>query len=55
MSIGCTTNLPMAALAIRIGASSGFGHVCRADLDEDDELTIFDFLLFQNQFDAGCE
>ncbi len=30
-----------------------YGHVCRADLDEDDELTIFDFLLFQNFFDAG--
>ncbi len=26
---------------------------CRADLDGDDELTIFDFLEFQNLFDAG--
>jgi hypothetical protein len=30
-----------------------YGHVCRADIDEDDELTVFDFLLFQNLFDAG--
>lgn len=27
--------------------------ICHADLDEDGELTIFDFLLFQNLFDAG--
>ncbi|MFI4917219.1 MAG: GC-type dockerin domain-anchored protein [Phycisphaerales bacterium JB060] len=26
---------------------------CRADLDGDGELTIFDFLMFQNLFDAG--
>jgi len=26
---------------------------CRPDLDADGELTIFDFLLFQNLFDAG--
>jgi hypothetical protein len=27
---------------------------CPADLDGDGELTIFDFLAFQNAFDAGC-
>ncbi|MEQ9094814.1 MAG: GC-type dockerin domain-anchored protein [Phycisphaerales bacterium] len=26
---------------------------CRADFDGDGELTIFDFLAFQNAFDAG--
>ena len=30
------------------------GDTCRADLDGDGELTIFDFLAFQNEFDAGC-
>ena len=44
------------------GAGVGFGYVvalditddsCRADLDGDGELTIFDFLTFQNLFDAG--
>jgi hypothetical protein len=27
--------------------------LCRVDLDRDGELTIFDFLVFQNYFDAG--
>ena len=27
---------------------------CRADFDGDGQLTIFDFLAFQNAFDAGC-
>jgi hypothetical protein len=31
------------------------GDECRADLDGDGSLTIFDFLAFQNEFDAGCE
>ncbi len=26
---------------------------CRVDLDDDGQLTIFDFLEFQNLFDAG--
>jgi hypothetical protein len=26
----------------------------RADFDGDDAFTIFDFLAFQNAFDAGC-
>lgn len=30
------------------------GGPCRADFDEDGSLTIFDFLAFQNAFDAGC-
>ena len=29
------------------------GSACRADIDGDGELTIFDFLAFQNLFDAG--
>ncbi|UYV12252.1 MAG: Rax2 family protein [Phycisphaera sp.] len=33
----------------RLSASA----TCRADLDGDGELTIFDFLAFQNAFDAG--
>lgn len=42
------------------GAGGGFAYIrgarpdtCRVDLDGDDELTIFDFLAFQNLFDAG--
>ncbi len=35
--------------AIRIEA----GSACRADLDGDGSLTIFDFLAFQNLFDSG--
>jgi len=29
------------------------GNDCRADIDDDGQLTIFDFLAFQNLFDAG--
>jgi hypothetical protein len=28
---------------------------CRADIDGDGQLTLFDFLAFQNEFQAGCE
>ena len=42
------------------GAGGGFAYMrgtrpesCRADIDGDDELTLFDFLAFQNLFDAG--
>ncbi len=35
-------------------AEGRLASVCRADLDRDGELTIFDFLAFQNAFDAGC-
>ena len=31
----------------------GVGTACRADIDGDGSLTIFDFLAFQNAFDAG--
>ncbi len=31
----------------------GAGSTCRADIDGDGSLTIFDFLAFQNAFDAG--
>ncbi|UYV14082.1 MAG: hypothetical protein NCW75_07265 [Phycisphaera sp.] len=31
----------------------GVGAACRADIDGDGSLTIFDFLAFQNAFDAG--
>ena len=34
------------------GDTGGTG--CRADLDGDGSLTLFDFLDFQNQFAAGC-
>ncbi|UYV13861.1 MAG: DUF3466 family protein [Phycisphaera sp.] len=30
------------------------GECCAADFDGDGELTIFDFLAFQNAFDSGC-
>jgi hypothetical protein len=35
------------------GVLANLGVACRADLDGDGELTIFDFLAFQNAFDAG--
>ncbi|MEQ8843878.1 MAG: GC-type dockerin domain-anchored protein [Phycisphaerales bacterium] len=38
-------------LFITVEGDGGTG--CRADLDGDGELTIFDFLQFQNLFDAG--
>lgn len=31
-----------------------FAHACAADFDGDGSLTLFDFLAFQNAFDAGC-
>ena len=31
------------------------GTTCRADIDGDGELTIFDFLAFQNEFALGCD
>ena len=34
-------------------AAIGESFVCRADFDGDGQLTIFDFLAFQNAFDAG--
>jgi glycosylphosphatidylinositol phospholipase D len=44
-------------IAVRGGQNAyvvyGRGLVCPADLDGDGELTLFDFLAFQNLFDAG--
>jgi len=41
-------------LGFRSGAAYLFDAAsCEADLDDDGELTIFDFLAFQNLFDAG--
>ncbi|MCW5757479.1 MAG: hypothetical protein KIT54_09605 [Phycisphaeraceae bacterium] len=31
------------------------GESCRVDLDGDGQLTIFDFLQFQNEFAQGCD
>jgi len=33
--------------------TDGVCEICRVDLDEDGSLTIFDFLAYQNLFDAG--
>ncbi|MEQ8316982.1 MAG: GC-type dockerin domain-anchored protein [Phycisphaerales bacterium] len=38
---------------VRAGAAYVFAAPCPADLDGDGELTVFDFLAFQNLFDAG--
>src|SRR6056297_2402592 len=44
----------IAALTTFAGlAIAGPDTTCRADLDGDGELTVFDFLEFQNLFDAG--
>ncbi|MFI4916598.1 MAG: FG-GAP-like repeat-containing protein [Phycisphaerales bacterium JB060] len=39
--------------SVTILAGACGGQACRVDLDGDGELTIFDFLAFQNAFDAG--
>ena len=49
-SIGGERTSNAALLAVR-----GGGSACPADFDGDGELTLFDFLAFQNAFDAGCE
>ena len=44
----------LAASALLTAAGSAMAQgTCRADLDGDGELTVFDFLEFQNLFDAG--
>ncbi|MEQ8318344.1 MAG: GC-type dockerin domain-anchored protein [Phycisphaerales bacterium] len=44
----------LAAAALLAAAGSAMAQAtCRADLDGDGELTVFDFLEFQNLFDAG--
>ncbi|MFI4883238.1 MAG: GC-type dockerin domain-anchored protein [Phycisphaerales bacterium JB064] len=62
-STGCSTATPtdyavlgpgfpdVHLIIIANGETGGTG--CRADLDGDGSLTIFDFLTFQNLFDAG--
>jgi hypothetical protein len=44
---------PDAHFIIIAEGTEGGGSGCRADLDGDGSLTIFDFLTFQNLFDAG--
>ncbi|MFI4917810.1 MAG: GC-type dockerin domain-anchored protein [Phycisphaerales bacterium JB060] len=44
---------PDAHFIIIAEGEAGGGGGCRADLDGDGELTIFDFLTFQNLFDSG--
>jgi hypothetical protein len=60
-STGCSTptptpyatiGFPEVQLIIIANGETG-GTACRADLDGDGSLTIFDFLSFQNLFDAG--
>jgi len=61
-SVGCATpepvtyasiGFPETHLIIVANGSEGSGGGCRADLDDDGELTIFDFLAFQSAFDAS--
>ena len=42
-----------ALLGAQAGWLLGFGPICYPDWDEDGQLTIFDFLGFQNAFDMG--
>jgi len=41
------------AVAADFDVATRLGDECRADIDGDGELTLFDFLGFQNLFDAG--
>ncbi|UYV11584.1 MAG: FG-GAP repeat protein [Phycisphaera sp.] len=41
------------ASGVQAGAAYLFVALCKADFDGDGELTIFDFLAFQNAFDVG--
>ena len=42
-----------AAAGLVFAATANAQGTCRADLDGDGELTVFDFLEFQNLFDTG--
>ncbi|MFI4916077.1 MAG: GC-type dockerin domain-anchored protein [Phycisphaerales bacterium JB060] len=49
-----TTCLTLAVAAMLSAAGSAMAQAtCRADIDGDGELTVFDFLEFQNLFDTG--
>ncbi|NRA57550.1 MAG: PQQ-like beta-propeller repeat protein [Phycisphaerales bacterium] len=52
-AIGPDGTLVIAGVGSDIRAFRGPVGDCRADFDGDGELTIFDFLAFQNAFDAG--
>ncbi len=52
-AIGADGTLIIAGVGTDIRAFRGPIGDCRADIDGDGELTIFDFLAFQNLFDAG--
>ncbi len=62
-SLGCGTPDPadyavlgfpdVHLILIAVGETGGTSG-CRVDLDGDGTLTIFDFLTFSNEFDAGC-
>ncbi len=52
-AIGQGGTLIIAGVGSDIRAYRGPVGDCRADLDGDGELTLFDFLAFQNAFDAG--
>jgi len=52
-AIGPDGTLIVAGVGTDIRAFRGPVGDCRADFDGDGELTIFDFLAFQNAFDAG--
>jgi hypothetical protein len=52
-AIGPDGTLVVAGVGTDIRAFRGPAGDCRADFDGDGELTIFDFLAFQNAFDAG--
>ncbi|MFI4883458.1 MAG: GC-type dockerin domain-anchored protein [Phycisphaerales bacterium JB064] len=51
-SIGTASSLSFAELAIDLYVQEA-GDVCEADFDGDGELSLFDFLAYQNAFDTG--
>lgn len=48
--VACLTRRLMPRRSLRFA----FVGPCQADLDDDSEITIFDFLASQNRFDPGC-
>jgi|GEM_PF-3076591 len=51
-SLGSASSLSFAEMAIDLFVQESLGE-CVADFDGDGELTLFDFLAYQNAFDAG--